>query len=90
MCVHNPDRALYHRLDVTEAPSHCQPSCADIARNDRHADELFQHAQILEKQAASQAVAGPLADRLTRCADHLRSLADRHNHDRINSQQPTA
>jgi hypothetical protein len=36
------DRALRHRLDVTDAPSldHCQPSCANIARTDRHADEL--------------------------------------------------
>ncbi len=85
MCVYNRDRALCHRLDVTDAPSldRCQPSCANNARTDRHADELLQRAKTLEKQAASEAVPGPLADRLTQRADHLRSLADRHNHDRI-------
>jgi hypothetical protein len=89
MCVYNRDRALCHRLDVTGVPSldRCQPSCSNIARTDRHADELLQRAQTLEKQAASKAVPGPLADRLTRRAGHLRSLADRHN--RINSQEST-
>lgn len=92
MCVYNRDRALCHRLDVTDAPSldRCQPSCANIARTDRHADELVQRAQMLEKQAASEIAPGPLADRLTRRAGYLRWLADRHNHDRIHSQEPTA
>ncbi|WP_385625228.1 hypothetical protein PXH67_41775 (plasmid) [Streptomyces sp. P8-A8] len=92
MCVYNRDRTLCHRLDVTDAPSldRCRPSCANIARTDRHADELAHHAQTLEKQAAAEAVPGPLADRLTRRADHLRGLADRHNSDRIHSQEPTA
>ncbi|MET9406034.1 hypothetical protein ABZX90_09665 [Streptomyces sp. NPDC002935] len=57
---------------------------------DRHADELVQHAQALEKQAASEAVPGPLADRLTRRAGFLRNLADRHEHDRIHHQEPNA
>ncbi|MFJ8677634.1 hypothetical protein [Streptomyces sp. NPDC093589] len=92
MCVYNRDRAVCHRLDITDAPSldRCQPSCANIARTDRHADELAHHAQTLEKQAASKAVPGPLADRLTRRADHLRGLADRRDNDRIHSQEPTA
>ncbi|GAA3311022.1 hypothetical protein GCM10020295_79660 [Streptomyces cinereospinus] len=92
MCVYNRDRALCHRLDGTDAPSldRCQPSCANIARTDRHADELVHHAKRLEKQAASEAVPGPLADRLSRRADHLRGLADRHSNARIHSQEPTA
>lgn len=40
---------------------------------------------------ASSVVVGEIeAYGLTRRAHHLRSLADRHNHDRINSQEPTA
>ncbi|MEV8196208.1 integrase [Streptomyces sp. NPDC079141] len=91
MCVYNRDRALCHRLDVADAPrlDRCQPSCANVARTDHHADQLLQHAQTLEKQAASEAVPGPLADRLSQRAGQLRALADRHVHDRINAQEPT-
>ncbi len=92
MCVYNRDRALCHRLDVTDAPrlDRCQPSCANVARTDQHAAQLLQHAQILEKQAASEALPGPLAERLARRADQLRELADRHEHDRIHPQEPTS
>ncbi|KUO15971.1 hypothetical protein [Streptomyces dysideae] len=92
MCVYNRDRALCHRLDVTDAPSldRCQPTCANIARTDRHADELVQHAQALDKQPASEAVPSPLADRLTRRAGFLRDLADCHERDRIHHQEPIA
>jgi len=92
MCVYNRDRALCHRLDVDAAPrlDRCQPSCANIARTDHHAAQLAQHAQALEKQAASEAVPGPLADRLARRAALLRALADRHEHDRIHPQEPTS
>ncbi|MFI5823743.1 hypothetical protein ACIA8I_32345 [Streptomyces rishiriensis] len=92
MCVYNRDRALCHRLDVTDAPrlDRCQPSCTNIARTDSHADQLRQHAQALEKQAASEAVPDPLADRLTRRAGHLLALADRHEHDCIHLQEPTS
>ncbi|WP_307659159.1 hypothetical protein [Streptomyces sp. V1I1] len=81
MCVYNRDRALCHRLDIADAPSldRCRPSCSNIARTDWHADELLQHAQALEKQAASEAVPGPLADRLTQRAGRLRDQADRPN-----------
>ncbi|MFJ2746360.1 integrase [Streptomyces sp. NPDC087440] len=90
MCVYNRERALCHRLDATDAPSlnRCQPACANIARTDRHAHELVEHAATLEKQAASEAVPGPLADRLAQRADHLRELADRHHHTLIDSQEP--
>ncbi|WP_219933718.1 hypothetical protein [Streptomyces sp. NWU339] len=88
MCVYNRDRALCHRLDVADAPrlDRCQPSCANNARTDQHADQLRQYAQALEKQAASEAVPDPLARR----AGHLRQLADRHEHDRIHLQEPTS
>ncbi|MFE2051573.1 cytochrome P450 [Streptomyces sp. NPDC059459] len=42
----------------------------------------------MEKQAVSETMPGPLVDRLTRRADHLRGLAERHNTDRIHSQEP--
>lgn len=53
-------------------------------------NELVQHTHALEKRAASEAVSGPLADRLTRRADHLRDLADRHHYDRMDLQEPTS
>jgi hypothetical protein len=89
MCVYNRDRALCHRLDAVDARrlDRCRPSCANVARTDHHADQLLQHAQTLEKQAASEAVPGPLADRLSHRAGQLRALADRHVHDRINAQE---
>ncbi|USQ86023.1 hypothetical protein NFX46_21275 [Streptomyces phaeoluteigriseus] len=53
MCVCNPDRSLCQRIDTSDTPrlDRCQPTCANIARTDRHADDLVQHAQSLEKQA---------------------------------------
>ncbi|MFB6781367.1 hypothetical protein ACFCX0_29155 [Streptomyces sp. NPDC056352] len=62
MCVYNRDRPLCHRLDATDAPrlDRCQPSCANIARTDHHADQLRQHTQALEKQAASEALLSEL------------------------------
>lgn len=67
-----------------------EATCANIARSDRHADELLQHARALEKQTASEAVPGPLADRLAQRAGRLRDVADRHKHDRIHFQEPTS
>jgi hypothetical protein len=55
-----------------------------------HDNELVQHARSLEKQAAFEAVPGPLADRLARRAAQPRALADRHEHDRIHPQEPTS
>ncbi|WP_185909308.1 hypothetical protein [Streptomyces sp. WAC01280] len=49
----------------------------------------MQHAQTLEEQAISEAVPGPLADRLAQRAAHLRDLADRHTRDRRNLQELT-
>ncbi|MET9880788.1 hypothetical protein ABZZ36_40230 [Actinacidiphila glaucinigra] len=91
MCVYDRDRALCHRLDVADAPrlDRCRPSCANVARTDHHADQLRQHAQTLEKQASSEALPGPLTDRLSQRAGQLREPADRHVHDRINAQEPT-
>ncbi|MGW7250417.1 hypothetical protein [Streptomyces decoyicus] len=92
MCVYNRDRALCHppRYHRRPEPRPLPAIVCEHRTTDRHADELAHHAQTLEKQAAAEAVPGPLADRLTRRADHLRGLADRHNNDRIHSQEPTA
>ncbi|WP_222513801.1 integrase [Streptomyces sp. CBG9] len=90
MCVYNRDRALCHRLEATDAPrlDRCQPSCANIARTDRHAAGLLAHAEALEKQSVSEALPGPLAERLARRAGQLRELAHHHEHDRIHPQEP--
>ncbi|MFE9853336.1 hypothetical protein ACFYPN_31735 [Streptomyces sp. NPDC005576] len=92
MCVYNRERALCHRLDADDAPrlDRCRPSCANIARTDHHAAQLLQHAQSLEKQAASETAPGPLSDRLAHRATQLRALADRHKHDRVHTQEPTS
>ncbi|WP_327301911.1 hypothetical protein [Streptomyces goshikiensis] len=60
------------------------------SRSRRIADLLLQHARDLEQQAASEAVPGPLADRLARRAGQLRALSDRHAHERIRTQEPTS
>ncbi|WP_327311957.1 hypothetical protein [Streptomyces sp. NBC_01235] len=92
MCVYNRDRALCHRLDIADTPQldRCQPSCANVARADHHADQLLRQATSLEKQAASEALPGPLADRLSQHAEKLRALSDRHHHDRLHTQEPTS
>lgn len=91
MCVYNRDRALCQQIDTADAPrlDRCRPACANIARTDRHADDLVQHMQALENQAASEAVPGPLADRLAQRAAHLRGLSDQHTDDRFTLQEPT-
>ncbi|MGW1027740.1 hypothetical protein ACWD4J_29265 [Streptomyces sp. NPDC002577] len=92
MCVYNRDRALCHRLNVSNTPrlDRCQPSCANVALSDHQADQLLRQAMSLEKQAASEALPGPLADRLSQRAGQLRALADRHHHDRLHTQEPTS
>ncbi|CAL9614333.1 hypothetical protein SUDANB58_05706 [Streptomyces sp. enrichment culture] len=79
-CVCNRDRALCHRLDAVDAPrlDRCGPSCANsAARTDRHAEQFLQHAQALGKQAASEVLPGPLADRPARRTARLRELSNR-------------
>ncbi|GAA2452291.1 hypothetical protein GCM10010433_63140 [Streptomyces pulveraceus] len=90
MCVYNRDRALCHRLEATDTPrlDRCQPSCANISRTDHHAAGLLAHAEALEKQSVSEALPGPLAERLARRAGQLRELAHRHEHDRIHPREP--
>lgn len=85
MCIYNRDRALCHRADTVDSPSlhRCQPSCANIARTDHHAQQLRQRAAVLERQADSEAVPGPLAERLYRSSARLRSQADAHHRDRV-------
>ncbi|MGW7427515.1 hypothetical protein ACWGJB_47515 [Streptomyces sp. NPDC054813] len=58
MCVYDRDRALCHRLDVSDTPrlDRRQPSCANVARTDHHADQLLRQAMSLEKQAPAEAL----------------------------------
>ncbi|WP_328544024.1 hypothetical protein [Streptomyces europaeiscabiei] len=72
-----------------EAPSldRCQPSCANISRTDHHADQLITLAERLEKQAGSELVAIPLADRFRRRAGRLRAFADSHYRNRVIVQE---
>lgn len=92
MCVYNRDRALCHRADPGDSPSlhRCKPSCANIARTDRHAQQLRQRADALEQQAGSEAVPGPLAERLHRSSARLRSQADAHSRDRVTGCESTS
>lgn len=39
--------------------------------------------RVTGEQATSEALPGPLTERLTRRAEQLRALADRHKNDRI-------
>ncbi|MER5845836.1 integrase [Streptomyces sp. NPDC002012] len=90
MCVYNRDKALCHRLEgQQEAPSldRCQSSCANISRTDHHADQLLALAESLEKQAGSELVPVPLADRFRRRASRLRTIADEHYRQRVTAQE---
>ncbi|MEQ4608463.1 hypothetical protein ABMX48_17650 [Streptomyces cavourensis] len=91
MCVYNRDKALCHRLGTSDTPTldRCVSACANIARTDRHAAQLRAEAEHLEKQAASEMVPEPLADRLRHRADNLRDLADQHHRNRIANQETT-
>ncbi|CAM5310318.1 hypothetical protein [Streptomyces abikoensis] len=83
MCVYNRDRALCHRDDTKETPSldRCVSSCGNIARTDRHADQLRQRATALETRA--RRLPGPLGERMRGNAARLREIADEHEKTRI-------
>ena len=91
MCVYNRDKALCHRVGTRDTPTldRCVPACANIARTDQHAAQLSAQAEDLEKQAASELVPGPLADRLRQRAESLRNLADQHHRNRTADQEET-
>ncbi|APY85544.1 hypothetical protein A7J05_07305 [Streptomyces alfalfae] len=91
MCVYQRDRALCHRTVPTDSPSldRCQPACANIARTDDHAHQLLRRATSLDEQARSQAVPGPLSERLSRRAARLRAQAHDHARDRTTLQEST-
>ena len=77
MCVYKRDKALCHR-GIKDTPSldQCVPTCANIARTDRHAAGLRRRATVLDRRAAQ--VPGPLGERLRSNAGRLRDLADAH------------
>ncbi|MER5276749.1 hypothetical protein ABT025_13440 [Streptomyces sp. NPDC002809] len=89
MCVYKRDKALRHR-GIKDTPSldRCVPTCANIARTDRHAAGLRRRATVLDQRAAQ--VPGPLGERLRSNARHLLDLADAHRHTRITVQDGTA
>ncbi|MFE7403681.1 hypothetical protein [Streptomyces sp. NPDC057557] len=72
-------------MDIADSPSlhRCQPSCANTARTDHHAQQLRRRAALLERHADSEAVPGHLAERMYRSSARLRSQADAHNRDRV-------
>jgi hypothetical protein len=87
MCIYNRDRALCHRDAGNSSPSleRCVGSCANIARNDQHAEQLRQRADALDKRASR--LPGPIGDRLRGSAVKLRAIADEHDRARINLQE---
>jgi hypothetical protein len=91
MCVYDRDRALCHRLDTTDSPrlDRYRPSCTNIARTDVHAAQLTRRAAALEDQADTEAVPGPLTDRLRHHAARLKSAAAEHERTRITAHQET-
>ncbi|MFI1721785.1 integrase [Streptomyces sp. NPDC020489] len=91
MCVYNRDKALCHRVGTRDTPTldRCVPACANIARTDQHAAQLSAQAEDLEKQAASELVPTPLADRLRQRAESLRNLADQHHRNRAADLEET-
>ncbi|GAA4638994.1 hypothetical protein GCM10023196_098880 [Actinoallomurus vinaceus] len=87
MCVYQRDRALCHRDGVTESPhlDRCVSSCANIARTDRHADQLRHRAAAMEGQA--RRLPGPVGSRLQASAARLRHLAHEHDRTRLHLQE---
>jgi len=87
ICNYDPSRALCNpnRSNKTTAPSldRCVSTCANIARTDRHASHLLEHADRLAAQAGSPAVPQPIAERLQQKADEVNQLAQQHQNNRI-------
>ncbi|WP_344656727.1 integrase [Catenulispora subtropica] len=61
----------------------CQSSCANIARTDRHAEQLAAESASLRQQADSGLLPEPIADRLRAKAETFDELVTRHRADRI-------
>ncbi|MGW6389833.1 integrase [Streptomyces sp. NPDC055103] len=92
MCVYNREKALCHRTTAADTPSldRCVSSCVNITRTDQHAAEMTWQAESLEKQAASESVPLPLADRIRDQADRLRMLVEHHRSNRITREETSA
>ncbi|WP_326770847.1 hypothetical protein OG978_45110 (plasmid) [Streptomyces sp. NBC_01591] len=60
-----------------------------MATRQGHATQLMAEAERLEKQAVSEIVPEPLADRLRQRAENLRHLVVQHHHNRIADQEKT-
>ena len=83
LCHYKRAQALCHRDGVRDTPTldRCVPGCGNIIRTDKHAAQLRERAEFLEKRAAF--AARPIGDRLRANAARLRDLADTHDHTRI-------
>ncbi|RSN60584.1 hypothetical protein DMH01_14890 [Amycolatopsis sp. WAC 04182] len=83
LCHYKRGTALCHRDGVKDAPSldHCVPGCGNIVRTDRHAIQLRERANALDRAASH--VPQPVGTRLRANADRLRAHADTHDRTRI-------
>ncbi|MBO2466246.1 hypothetical protein [Actinomadura violacea] len=90
LCHYKRAQALCHRDGVRDTPSldHCVPSCGNIVRTDRHAAQLRDRADFLDKRAA--AAPQPVGDRLRGSANKLRGFADAHDRFRITPTEDLA
>ena len=83
LCHYKRRQALCHRHGTTDTPSlnHCVPGCGNIIRTDRHAEQLRERADLLDKRATR--APQPIGDRLRANATRLRELATSHDRTRI-------
>ncbi|MGW3957222.1 integrase [Streptomyces sp. NPDC004752] len=91
-CVYNPDKALcqLRARQTTPRLDRCEPTCANIARTDNHARQLLAKADELDRQATSEPLPQPLAERLQAHATKLRHFAEEHYRERITLSETPA
>ncbi|MFE7577110.1 integrase [Streptomyces sp. NPDC057521] len=90
LCHYKRAQALCHRDGIKDTPSldHCVPGCGNIARTDRHAAQLRDRADFLDKRAAF--APQPAGDRLRANAGKLRGVADAHDRSKISLTEASA
>jgi hypothetical protein len=88
LCHYKRRQALCHREGTSDTPSlsHCVPGCGNIVRTDRHAEQLRERADLLDKHAAL--APQPIGDRLRSNATRLRNLAATHDRTRVTLKDP--
>ncbi|MEV3871610.1 hypothetical protein [Streptomyces sp. NPDC049906] len=90
LCLYKRDRALCARGTTRDSPTldQCVAGCGNIVRTDRHAAQLRERADTLDKKATH--TPQPIGDRLRTNANRLRSYADDHDRTRITHQETPA